>query len=127
MANKTVIVEMPEDLAAWLQLNPALGTVRVIGEFVPTTPLQRLATPQRKTERTVEYDSNTRFVCQHRPPETRTTCRAIWDHLRDKFGDMVITRADATESVVAANITTRQAAAPAFTQMLRKREMRPIK
>lgn len=118
---KSVIVEMPEDLAAWLQLNPALGNVRVIGEFLPTTP-NKVANGA-KVPKAQEFPKGTRVKCQHRPPEDAPTRRAAWDHLKDRFGDMVIPSRDARESLIAAGI---KGGSSLVTVMLRQRELKPI-
>lgn len=131
MNAKTVLAEMPLEVAEWLQLMPAtLGQVRIMGvmESGPLAQPNKVAgNGTHRVPRKVEYDTDTRMVCQHRPPESAEVRRKLWDHLRDKFGDMVISRKDATDSVVAAGLTTKSASAPAFTMMLRKREMRPVK
>lgn len=119
---KQVIVEMSDDLAAWLQLNAALGPVRVIGEFLPTATPNKVA-KVAKVAKAQEFPKGTRLRCQHRPPEDAPTRRAAWDHLKDRFGDMVIVSRDARESLVAAGI---KGGSSLVTVMLRQRELKPV-
>lgn len=126
METKTVLVEMPADVAEWLELAPllSLSQVRVMGRLeggpMAAKPNKVVtAAPKRKQE----FPKGTRLKCQHRPPEGAPQRRKVWDHLRDKFGDMVITAKDARESLAAAGM---QSSNSLVSQMLKLRELKPV-
>lgn len=126
MSSKLVIVEMTEDTAAWLQLNPALGKIRVIGEFVPATPNKTLAVSSGKKGTHHEFPRGTKLQCGVRPPDSAPQRRKVWEVLRDKFGDMIVDRNDATDSVVAATSWPRTTVSPLVSKMLKQRELKPV-
>ncbi len=131
MSNKIVMVEMTEDTAAWLQLNPALGSIRIIGEFIPAalamgtpSPLKVKVVKGANGEvRKQEFPRGTKVKAQHRPPAEAKVRRKGWDHLKDKFGDMTIGAKDARDSLKALGIT---GASSMVTQMMRLRELKPV-
>jgi len=128
MSNKIVMVEMTEDTAAWLQLNPALGNIRIIGEFIPAAAAMGKPMPLKvkavdAAPRKQEFPRGTKVKIQHRPPVNAATRRKAWDHLKDKFGDMIIGAKDARDSLKALGIT---GASSMVTIMLRLRELKPV-
>lgn len=131
MSNKIVMVEMTEDTAAWLQLNPALGNIRIIGEFIPAVaamgkPAPLKITPDKRgngEHKKQEFPRGTKVKMQHRPPADAAVRRKGWDHLKDKFGDMTIGAKDARDSLKALGI---KGASSMVTIMMRLRELKPV-
>jgi hypothetical protein len=132
MTNKTVIVEMSEELANWLALMPTaeFASMRIIGEFVPAVaamgrPAPLTIKPMRGNgeHKKQEFPRGTKVKMQHRPPAEAPMRREAWGFLKDKFADTIFDAKEARQFLKTKGITS---ASSMVTAMMRLRELRPV-